>query len=99
MVYTSCAFAKTTKSASFVPLLVNNHSIFDVYPNPASDFITVNAGINSKIKVMDLSGRVLMTYRSDSALIRIDLEALNAGTYIISVQDLDHTETTRLIKR
>ncbi len=99
MVYTSCAFAKTIKSASFVPLLVNDHSFFTVYPNPASDYISVDAGLNSKINLMDLSGRVLMTFKSDSESIRIDLKSLNSGTYLISVQDLDHTEAIRFIKR
>lgn len=56
----------------------------NLYPNPSSGIIRIsNAGDNPEIKVISMSGAVVLTARSCEA----DLSDLKPGTYIITVNN------------
>ncbi|MBK8701688.1 MAG: T9SS type A sorting domain-containing protein [Saprospiraceae bacterium] len=54
------------------------------FPNPANDIITVlvPSGI-TKLEVLDLNGRILISKQSVSVLQELDLSSLNQGMYIL----------------
>lgn len=59
---------------------------FSVYPNPATDFITVdlkNGNSLSCIAIFDASGRMVRQLHSQSS--RIDVSDLNTGAYFIKI--------------
>jgi len=68
---------------------------FDVYPNPARDHIniegTVSSERNLRIRVLDISGRV-MIQKDDVSLgentLKIDVSGLSPAKYILEVMDL-----------
>jgi WD40 repeat protein len=53
-----------------------------VYPNPARDFLKIDAPVNSKIKIFDLTGRVIL----ETFVVEIDLSSFASGMYIVSVE-------------
>ena len=59
---------------------------FSIYPNPASDYLTVffnqNDGNNVVAKISDLCGRMILQQNLQNN--SINLENLNAGSYLIS---------------
>jgi para-nitrobenzyl esterase len=80
-----------TKSAAFIEEIictttwsVDEHSVsFNVFPNPASGFLTINANSKvDKLTVYDLMGQVVLTSSNENS---INMDGLNAGYYYLSV--------------
>lgn len=76
-------------------LLINNvktitdNSSFSIYPNPASRFVTLNFRneINREIRVIDIKGSILLSFKTNKEKISFSLSELMPGIYILSVQD------------
>ncbi len=57
-----------------------------VFPNPASDFISLsNLQPNSTIQICDLMGKSMFTKTLSSDALSIDLSSLSNGTYLLSI--------------
>ncbi|MBT2622251.1 MULTISPECIES: T9SS-dependent choice-of-anchor J family protein [Chryseobacterium] len=72
-------------------------SNISVYPNPVSDILTVKSKekINN-IEVFDISGRkVNATLNND----KVDVRALNSGSYIINIETKEGKTTEKFIKK
>ena len=54
-----------------------------VYPNPATDYIIVEANIGEEVRIYDLEGRVIKECTMHNAQCTIDASILTAGTYIV----------------
>jgi hypothetical protein len=62
--------------------------LVDIYPNPASDKVSVRVGGNSKgytCSIQNLQGQTLSTQQSHEAVTSINLSDLPAGIYILQV--------------
>ena len=63
---------------------------FSVYPNPASDRVTLD-GLNAgdRVELLDLNGRVLIQAikQSDNQAITLDVSGLPSGTYLLGTAD------------
>jgi hypothetical protein len=69
-------------------------SKFNVYPNPATNQITIsNFDQLSKVVILDLSGRELQTISNISA--KISISNLNKGAYFIRMIDTDNNSSTQ----
>ena len=73
-----------------------------VYPNPARNSIRVsglNAGVNVKIAVADLTGYVWMTTMSQrQAVVLMDVSRLKSGSYLLAVTDGREVRTMPFVK-
>jgi hypothetical protein len=59
-----------------------------VYPNPANDQVTIEGSISGRIAVIDLQGRtVIISTTNGAALVRIDVSAIAAGSYMLRALD------------
>ena len=60
---------------------------FEVYPNPARDFLFVKSSQNEsqQLRVINSQGRILLKLELNSAPYRLDVSALPAGLYILSL--------------
>lgn len=70
---------------------INNQTI-SIYPNPASEYITVNREGISQIEIFSITGASILRSTSD----RISLENIPAGIYVVKV---NNHATERLIVR
>lgn len=71
---------------------------FSIFPNPAQSVLNINIenSIKTKIKIMDICGKVLMDEDKQEKDIQLDIHSLSAGTYII---ELIHNEGTSFKKK
>lgn len=80
---------------------IENPNNLKVYPNPSTaNQITIEGEINSgtDIKILDISGRLVITAIAEGHKTRVDVSGLKAGTYVISVTSLDELiQTKRLV--
>ena len=71
-----------------------------IYPNPADDFVNVNGNGITRIKFIDINGKVLKDYITTTKRNRIAISNLNAGMYIIQVTtEYNRLETFKLLKQ
>ncbi len=67
------------------------HTKFNIYPNPASDFIHVQLNNNNNdiiaVEVSDLAGRIVIhsNYQSNNGIIDIATKALSRGTFMVKL--------------
>lgn len=86
--YINPDFGTCTVSAS----KVNSPESIKVYPNPANDYIYIDASFNAgaKMQILQLDGKLIFSHVIVSETERIDLPKLNAGMYIVEVSDEDN---------
>jgi hypothetical protein len=78
--------------------------LFELYPNPASDFIYVLTDTNEKIniRVIDMTGRMIMNNELSSNgfnKTKLDISQLEKGTYGIVVETSNGSETKMFVKK
>jgi hypothetical protein len=74
---------------------------FQVYPNPATDHISINFQEYSrgKVTIIDVSGKVVMQTKFATINQKIDINSLSPGLYMIQVQTGSQIKTKRIIKQ
>ena len=68
-------------------------NLFALYPNPSSDLITIELTEltpDSKIKIIDINGRVLYENKARNLKTTIDIASYQKGVYIVLVQSVDN---------
>jgi uncharacterized surface protein with fasciclin (FAS1) repeats len=73
---------------------------FDIYPNPATDYIRINSniGIESLI-IRDITGRVVTQMNNLSSSERIELNGFKSGMYLVTMKNGNSVSTKKLIVR
>lgn len=73
-----------------------------VYPNPAGDNIQVNLAIAPEhtvfMELVDISGKVVRSFRTSTQTTTLDLRSVAAGTYLLKVQQGTVTELIKFVK-
>ena len=64
----------------------NNAVEVSVYPNPTTDFVTVEAEGLHSVTLTDINGKTLSSKAAKGKSIRLDVSDLNAGVYLISAK-------------
>jgi hypothetical protein len=57
-----------------------------VFPNPTSDFVTIEAEGLQLVRVIDATGRTIKSVPANGNTLQLDLTGLKAGTYFISAK-------------
>lgn len=71
-----------------------------VYPNPVSNWLTItglNSNRSSVVVVYDAQGRQVKQYKTNGAMLQINLETLVNGVYLLKVDDSN--EVFKIIKQ
>lgn len=68
----------------------------EVYPNPTADFININADKQLNINLINLRGQVIQSISGRA--VRLDVQDLSAGTYLLKCSDGASSTTRRIIK-
>lgn len=71
-----------------------------VYPNPVSDFITINAPKYNQgtVSLYDMSGRLILTQKVESETSKIDMQRLSSGIYMLRLKNESSSITTNIIR-
>ena len=57
-----------------------------IYPNPATDFVTVEAEDLQSVMLTDINGKTLSSHAAKGNSVRLDVSGLRAGVYLISAK-------------
>ncbi len=81
-----------------IPLGIGENSIGDVkiYPNPATDNVTIVNAINSDIALYDMYGKLIMSDNKISNSYLLNVSDLAKGTYILKITDGDKTYSRKI---
>lgn len=56
-----------------------------IYPNPATDIVTVSVKENTEVSVVDIMGRVVKKQTVTKENNRVDISELSSGIYIFTI--------------
>lgn len=73
-----------------------NSITLDVYPNPAQNYIFVNAEVGSSINIYNLLGATVKTTTQVSEKTRVDISNLDSGTYLIRINNKNGSAVSKL---
>ena len=66
--------------------LPENDLNISIFPNPATDFVTIEAEDFQHVTLMDMTGKTLSSTAAKGNSIRLDISGLKAGVYLISAK-------------
>ena len=64
----------------------DNTPNISVFPNPTSDFVTIEAEGLQRVEIIDMTGKTLSSMATEGNSIRLDISDLKAGVYLISAK-------------
>lgn len=79
---------------------IDNTSNISIYPNPTNGEVHIynlNMEDESEITILDLNGKVMQKVTCNSNTYRINLESLQNGIYLISVQNGNKTQNAKIV--
>lgn len=91
----SCGSA--TFSLIISPLANNQIRSFNLYPNPAKNFFTIDNHNHNMIELRDLSGKLIFRSSLDEKSITISLKEINPGLYIATLLGKNGNESIKLV--
>ena len=74
---------------------VPSEGVVNVYPNPVTDVLNIQADNVQKVELMDMSGRRILTTDKE----QIDVRRLHAGAYFVRVITSRNTTIKRVVKK
>lgn len=67
-----------------------------LYPNPTTDMVYVASDAVSKLEVLDLTGRILLSNEGQNS---VSMRALPSGVYLVRIHVADAVVCRRVVKR
>ena len=86
---------------AYVGVTEKNELKFNIYPNPASDYLVVE-GIGFKklnFSIYNIVGQSVIAGNLDNNSSKINIASLNSGIYFIKINTESKTETIKFVKR
>ena len=79
----------------------NTAAQMKLYPNPASNTLSVSLAVKDQytISVMSADGRMVMSAETESVNTTLDVSALPTGVYILKAKGTDNVYTQRFSKQ
>ncbi len=87
-----------TVGTSSVNSDLESTNTISVYPNPATDIISINNESAAKVNITNLVGRIVLTETIDPNA-TINISSLKSGIYFISIETTDKINSVRFIKK
>ena len=86
----SCGAQPTTNTRLNVDENILQAAGIRVYPNPVTDHLNINLGINSlhirSVELIDMTGRTVLQMQIKNSIVRIQKGQLKAGAYILQLK-------------
>jgi hypothetical protein len=78
---------------------INSNKI-KVYPNPFNDHITISLDNDklSEISIIDIVGKEVLNKKYSDKIIKIDMNTISAGTYILTIKNNNTVKTQQIVK-
>ncbi len=80
--------------------LAKKNASLKVYPNPVTDILNIESQSKVKsISVFDATGRNVLTSEINQTKFNVDLSKLTSGSYIVTVQTENGSQSAKVIKK
>ena len=63
--------------------------LYNIYPNPVKDILTIKGKNMSLIKIYNSLGQIVKTLECNEDIVEINFENLHDGIYFINIVDVD----------
>ena len=85
-------------SSAGISTIETSNDVISIYPNPANDFVVIDAnGFNiNKVEVLDVLGQITFTTDVQGSKVQINTSSLEQGVYFVRIQSEGRIETKRL---
>lgn len=83
--------------ASVKEVIAQDQVSVKVFPNPATDMITVDALDIKNVKVIGMNGEIVRNYPVNADRIEIPVESLVRGVYVVNVETATQTQSTKVV--
>lgn len=70
---------------------------FMIYPNPATETISIKSEKNGQLTIRDSHGRIVQTHVLNSTSVLVDVSSLTKGIYFVELKSNDQLLTQKLI--
>jgi|GEM_PF-2593762 len=70
---------------------------FNIYPNPANNFINIVGSVNSKMEIFDITGQLVLSKVILTTSDKVDVSILTKGIYVVSVSNEMGKVSQRLV--
>jgi photosystem II stability/assembly factor-like uncharacterized protein len=82
---------------------IANHDVLNIYPNPASDYITVepsdlDLNKNYSITISNIQGQQLFQQSLDNSKITLDISGISKGIYFLKINSADGFAVKKFVK-
>lgn len=74
-----------------------NAATFSVYPNPAVDFMTIDAPKADRIEIINYMGQIMRVIEGTGRKVQIGVQDFDAGIYFIRVSENDEVSTKKVV--
>lgn len=91
------AFQSNTGFDSSVSIEELNSPFINLYPNPSSDYISIDINEPFEINILDLNGRFIFS-ESLMPSESINIKSLSTGSYLLEISEGDKKVVTKFIK-
>jgi hypothetical protein len=85
-------------STTLLKLLARN-PVVSIFPNPASEKITVKINTASTLTIFSLNGKKMAQYNANAYCCQININFLPAGIYLLKIDNGTSVYTKRFVKR
>ena len=82
-----------------VGIAENNTLPTSMYPNPANNNVTIEAPANSDVKIYSIEGKIVYSSTTINSVEKVDVSALESGSYIVSISNNNAFSTQILVKK
>ena len=95
-----CGSARTSSTSTKLvaePVAGEWGEVFNLYPNPATDQLTVEGGDDYQVTLYDLTGRKVMQHDHLKGASQLNISHVLPGVYILKMNDSEHELRQRVI--
>lgn len=78
---------------------ISEKSTCSIYPNPATNYITINTNTNATIEIYNIQGQIVKIMTNTSTINTLDIKDLAYGIYTIKIKSGDEILFKKLIKQ
>jgi hypothetical protein len=98
--YAKHIFVSKLETVTGTEDLVVATDIIRIYPNPASDILTVEntANQNEYISIYNIQGQLILEYPIEQGKSKINIKGLTKGVYIIKIYSSNNESLTKFVK-
>jgi len=88
--------SSSLKNSTSNNIAINKNEV-KVYPNPSSSSINVDCTEGSAISIHDVMGRVMYSTKAENSSVKIDLENISAGYYVVKIANELAIKTIKIV--